>query len=114
MTVFNRAQSRAHFRRARDEGLAHNEGSCAVDNSHLPAAFTEKAHEAMEALTQARERQEEAGRLHEEASAADTTFNDAIKDTPEKAEALENFFFFFFLNGRNGNTVTPERCLRSR
>ena len=39
---------------------------------------------------------EEAGRLHGEASAADTTFNDAIKDTPEKAEALENFFFFFF------------------
>ena len=51
------------------------------------------AHDAMEALTQARERQEEARRLHDqqidEASAAETILNFTMKDTLEKAEALE-------------------------
>ena len=48
------------------------------------------AHEAREALTQARERQEEARRLYEQncegATEAETMFNDAIKDTLEQAE----------------------------
>ena len=51
------------------------------------------AHEAMEAATQARERQEEARRLHEEkcqeATEAKTIYSEAIKDTLEKNEALE-------------------------
>ena len=46
-----------------------------------------------EALTQARERQEEARRLYGEkcdaACAAEATFNGAVKDTIEKAEALK-------------------------
>ena len=47
----------------------------------------------MEALTQVREREEEARRLHEQkcekAAEAETMFNGPIMDTLEKAEALE-------------------------
>ena len=47
----------------------------------------------MEALTQARERQEEARRLHkhkcEDAAEAGTVFNGAIRDTLENTEALK-------------------------
>ena len=50
----------------------------------------------MEALTQARERQEAARRLNEqkceEAAEAGTMFNGIMKDTDEKAEALDNTF----------------------
>ena len=64
-----------------------------ADHSHLPEALTENAHrasrmgnapnEAMEAATQALERQEEAKRLCE------TVYNEAIKSTLEKTEVLE-------------------------
>ena len=47
----------------------------------------------MEAVTQARTRQEEAKRLHEQkcqdAAEAETIFNGAVKDTLEKTETLE-------------------------
>ena len=58
-----------------------------------PRAKGDAAYEALEALTQARQRQEEARRLHaqkcEEAAEAEMRFNGAIKDTLEKADALE-------------------------
>ena len=51
------------------------------------------AYEALEAFTQARDRQEEARRFHEhnceEAGEPETKFNGTVKDTLEKAEALE-------------------------
>ena len=51
------------------------------------------AYDAMEAATQARERQEETRRLYEqkcqEAGEAETIHSSAIKDTLDKAEALE-------------------------
>ena len=51
------------------------------------------AHEAVEALTSARARQEEARRLYElkceETAEAETMFNSTLKDILEKAEALE-------------------------
>ena len=51
------------------------------------------AYEALEAFSQARDRQEEATRLYEhnceEAAEPETKFNGSVKDTLEKAEALE-------------------------
>ena len=38
-----RAESRADSRRARDDGLAHDAGSRAADDSHRPAALAEDA-----------------------------------------------------------------------
>ena len=93
------AESRAGLRRARHECPAHGAGLFAADHNHLPQALTLNAirasciKEAMEAATQAREQQEEAGLAHDQkcqdAAEAETMLNDATKNTLEKTEALE-------------------------
>ena len=104
---FTREESRADIRRTRGDGLAHNAGSPAADDSRDPAPLPKNAlrahsienkvrrcsaYEAMEALTQARERQEEARRLYpqkcEEAAVAETMFNDTMKDTPKNFKTV--------------------------
>ena len=74
---FTRAESRADFRRTRDDGLAHDAGFTLQQNTvdalrrskkmlSEQSTSKTKGSAAYEALTQARERQEEARRLHEQ------------------------------------------------
>ena len=67
------AESRADFRRACDDGLAHDAGSPAADDSHRPAV-----HRRQSAMLPVRPW-----------TPHPTIFDGAIKDTLEKAEAVE-------------------------
>ena len=106
---FTRAKSRADIRRTRHDGLAHDAGSLAADDSHDPAPLLPKcaqstqyrkprsaAYEAMGVLTAARARQEDARRICDqkcnEAAVAEMICTRAIVDAVGEVEALEKQF----------------------